>query len=956
MENQSLNSYIKSLTAGTSIVPEAFPNLIIRSCISEASESLNGPRYAAQDKNFSLVYEVRYNPVEVNDLDRSEYPNEEEEDGVQEDLHGRKSCWWTRQEERLRKLRLCARHHFPLVSFPQSIYLYANNTSTARTHPVVCSVEELCGLSLGDIVRSDWTLVQESVLNDVLETVEGFGKMTPVLPPHGNISADAIKQLLTVRETAVEMQHRSRWVVGDWLLTPPSEEHYDLMTTIADIEWMLTSTFSQLRIQRDASGTLLSASDLEARIGTMTSRLRDGLALRCGTSLSSACLRAGDALEDKEEVKKCLQIGVRGFNYNTQANTNSILEKTRFMTVKEKIVFHQNALRDEQQQLNRYRRKYAQLPPRPHPPSDEADYAIESQEYKPTDLGSPIIIKPSVFFGRSQGSRKGVSSGYGGASDGPIAEKYKDKKRKSKSGRRSEMGSSQSQKTKQLETPDNIREVVIDDIVELALMHEDQVFEMRKALEEESKLQRECVQSILMKVTSASSSRSRGGSGVNDFPLHSTSRGTNFREKASKPLFPPQLKNLFTFKTEGLYKGQVSSSSLLNTGRSTSSSRTPTVSRRRTLNSTLLVASRSTRSSSSGSTMSHMVSQSFDTSSTARISLSPREARINTARPQRTSRRLNRISGGWSTRDVSPGNSSVTSIAPKSVHTTSLPLFLSSMSTGRGAMSGGPTSVPLLSFTSSSKDPGPSTPGGSPYGKGLGNSSPQTILVQGRKDPGGGSTSHGGSPSLSSLSSSKPSSPKSPNARGPLSALLSHSGMPASSKESSTGVGGHNLTRASSSALLVSDELSLPFGESYSSFTPPSALRKGSIPSLRSSSRSSASPFASLPARLHPYSSAYSWSHVTSPHGTDYHHGRSRHVDPSLVENKDRGGSAIHVPKTIYVTRSHHHSRHPDDGPPNHAVCAERHHQPTTTNTTSDDAPDIGAPVGKEKKKNEPKS
>lgn len=918
MESQSLNSYTKSLTAGSNIVPDAFPNLIIRSCVSEASESLNGPRYAAQDKKSFLVYEVRYNPVEVNDLDRNDYPDVDEDD-AQTSFPAEQRCWWTRQEERLKQLRLCAQYHFPLVSFPQSIYLYANSTSTGRTHPGVCSVEELCGLSLGDIVRSGWTLVEESLFNDVLEAVEVFGKMTPVLPPHGNISADAIKQLLTVRETAEEMEHRSRWVVGDWLLTPPDEEHYDLFSTISDVEWMLNSTFSQFRIQNGISGTLLSASDIEFRIGVMTSRLRDELALRCGTSSSSAVLRAGDALENKEEVEKYSRIRTRPFRPTTKSNTHSSIEKTRSMGIKERIIFHQNALLEEQQQLNRYRRKYAPLPPRPHPRSEEADYGLESQEYKPKAWSAPIIIKPSAFFCPSHADGKGVRSG-----NRSSRRKYHKERKRGKGEDKEEQMHGQPQ-IKQLETLDTLRDVVVHDIAHVALEYKHHVAEKRRVLEEESRRQRECVQRILASSASVSPSRTRGST-ANDSPLcSSSSRFTEVRGKRTNLLFPPNLKNLFSVKSGPASESQDTGSSMLGTARSSSTSRIPTMSRRRTLNSTLAPTSHSTRSSSNVSSTSQPTLMNGCIRGPGRASSTPRESRRNTARPASAARRFTTMSR-WSTGEIIPGNTGSVNSSPNtasrgllasvSSSLSSSSLSSSSVAAGKGAWASTPTVTPPISFIPPSKDI-LSSPGGSFYAKTFGSSNAsQSMVVQGRKEMSG-SHSHSVS-GLSAVSLAFPSSPTSPDKRPSLSSGLAPSIIPCLPRES----GGHHPVHRSALHPATEDS-ALPANEGHASFSSFNVRREGSISSLHGSPKAYAPASTSLRPLLHPFLSTL----LNSQRCTQHHSGRPRHVD-TLSQPTDTASSVIHVPKTIHVHRHHHHHsphQHQSHDAPMYAVRTARY-------------------------------
>lgn len=880
MEKKSLNSYTKSLTAGSSIVSEAFPNLTIRSCISEASESLNGPRYAAQDKHTFFVHEVRYNTVEVSE-DTVVYPIEKEESPVKS-LTDRR-CWLDQQEERMRQLRLCAKYNFPFVSFPQSVYLYASPTNAGCTSPSICSVEEFCGLSLGDILRSGWTVVEESLLNDVLEAVEVFGKMIPVLPPHANISADAIKQLLMLREKAVEGQHRSRWVVSDWLLSPPSEEHYDLFTTISDIEWMLTSAFSQCHILNDATGTILSPSDLEYRIGTMTSRLRDELALRFGTS-SSTVLRAGDALENKEEVEKYLRAAIGEVNYAETPSVSSTVVTSSSMPIRDRLACHQNALRQEQQHLNRYRRKYAQLPPRPPSVSGEADYRLESEEYKPKELVSPIMIKPSALFYPSASVLKNP----------PLS--HADNPRTKRLSKRSKLGSRRRERQKKSatlreqqerdpsKTPEDIRELVIDDIVQLAIQYEEQAARKRRILEEEAKMQREGMCQIVLRSASCPSLHARGSADTDPTPRKGTSRVADARGKDGLRLFPAQLKNIFALKLDKLTDAHDMNSSVISSERSSTVARSNLASRRRTLNFSATVSPLSNRStsSSSSSVRNHPPPPAF-TGAVVRASSAPSGTRGSHSRPLSTGRRFPKLGGVANEELAANSRPSLKSSFPVTA------LSSAPLSNGWSVIAASATSVSPTSVVSSTKDSGLSV-GNSPYKKGRSSGTPKSMMAQARRE-----SSPPTVPAISNLSSSHFPSPRNTERLLSFWTNGSLSGVPPSSLKENIG---HAAVRLSSGSHSFSDGTALPTADGFPSVACSSYVRDASLASFPITRKK----YHSASTGLHHHVNSYHSSLRYSRHR--FHH-RSQRAHSSGVSGfqSSTKTNVLHVPKTIYVTR-----------------------------------------------------
>lgn len=437
------DGYVKSLS-GPPIPDEAFCNLVIRSCISEASNSRNGSRYAAQHGKTFDVYEVRYTPFTRKGDDAQRCGKLSAEDIAH-------------QHERIRKLREVAERRLPFLSFPHSIFIYDEG---GRHY--IASVEEFSGLSLGDIVRSGWGLIEESLFTDVLEAVEAFGKLSPLLPPHGNFSADAVKQLLTVREVTVEASQRSRWVVSDWLLSDV-DDNYDTSTFVLELETMLISTFSQLQVQSDSNDYFLTPGEMEKKIKAMTSRLREYLLDKFSGSSNLCWADLKNKFPDDESHK------VRKGAAQEVTSIDS-LEKTRCMTVKEKIAFHQAAQRDVQQQLNRYRRRHALLPPRPNQPM--IDFAKEMEVYSPKTMDSPVSAVPSAFLMLDDDD---------------------------------DLDSQNSFEQRMMESVS--RQQVVDDIVHLAVMYEDRVRRERKEKEEEIQSKRDALRSALARSAALGATR-----------------------------------------------------------------------------------------------------------------------------------------------------------------------------------------------------------------------------------------------------------------------------------------------------------------------------------------------------------------------------------------------------------------------------------------------------------------
>ncbi|KAG5498738.1 hypothetical protein JKF63_03026 [Porcisia hertigi] len=506
-----------SLATHSSIDYDLFPLLTVRSCVSEANESKNGPRFCAEDKMTGGAYEIRNRKLVL-----------EAEGGVAEDTGGSRTarqlspndlCTIKRQQERINALLTASAHCAvpPCVALPIDVYIQ-EQPSTGDTY--VASVDAFSGLSLGDIIRSGWGVMEESVFLEILNAVEAFGYASASLPPHGNLSSDAIKQLLIVRDGAWEARQPSRWVVSDWLLlSDDSVTSFDPQAFLGDLEWMLHSSFAQLHISMTAEqgSSLMPPYRVEQLVSETVDRIRAHLlGEEAGTQDSpfaagftpqpesrsqthvnifprsveaalsvvaeadlakaklpayrteDASLASTSPLHDISSQRASTSTGgmvefqvsgrappspphrhdlcglaagdrgTSGITANNGASSAALtipltasLEESqkstgpgtadgrdtgsegpcaaRDMSLKDKVAYHQAALRHEQLLVNKHRRKNAPLPPRPQPvhprgvssrpsvlqrPSDEDDYYY----YDPPSLTSPIKVKPSAYL------------------------------------------------------------------------------------------------------------------------------------------------------------------------------------------------------------------------------------------------------------------------------------------------------------------------------------------------------------------------------------------------------------------------------------------------------------------------------------------------------------------------------------------------------------------------------
>jgi hypothetical protein len=524
-----------SLKTPSRIDHELFPLLTVRTCVSEADESKNGPRFCAEDKMTGAAYEVRSRKLELlhEPQDEEAHSEPHNDDGTgkpqrsasQPLLSSSNLRIIRRQQARIDALLSAAAHGTapPSVALPIDVYIQ-EQPLTGDTY--VASVDAFAGLSLGDIIRSGWGVMEEQVFLEILNAVESFGYASASLPPHGNLSADAIKQLLIVRDGASEARQPSRWVVSDWLLlsseadgeaSPPqlttaaaAPREFDVESFMGDLEWMLHSSFAQLRISTSADGAFLAPAQVEEVINETVERIRAFLMQQAAerkmtTAMEAACTApdtgcaaagegavSGDVLASVEEAQKVgegastglspaqggssagTQLAAsaaapsvqtdpsnpsttstptkefaksRGAGNGTSPNRssprqlrdkdlgsrNNIDSTMRNMSLKDKMAYHQAALRNEQMLVNKQRRKNAPLPPRPTPAVTSARRAAftprsadeeEDADYNVPSTGLPIQVKPSAYLmqgrrGSTSGTFKGsIISGSGGGGGG----------------------------------------------------------------------------------------------------------------------------------------------------------------------------------------------------------------------------------------------------------------------------------------------------------------------------------------------------------------------------------------------------------------------------------------------------------------------------------------------------------------------------------------------------------
>ncbi|KAG5473230.1 hypothetical protein CUR178_03150 [Leishmania enriettii] len=602
-----------SLITHSSIDHDLFPLLTVRSCVSEADESKNGPRFCAEDKMTGSAYEIRSRKL---DLEAEVLAVGAAATGTGRMLSPNDLSVIKRQQQRINALLTATAHCAvpPCVALPIDVYIQ-EQPSTGDTY--VASVDAFSGLSLGDIIRSGWGVMEERVFLEILNAVEGFGYASASLPPHGNLSSDAIKQLLIVRDGASEARQPSRWVVSDWLLlSDDSVASFDAEAFVADLEWVLHSSFAQLHISTDTAqgNPLLPVSHVEELVSETVDRIRAHLLRQ--SAKAHSCLLAGKAIqppdagaltdanaspenteasasgvtdtdgtsarrpsdsnedgvstvfhvthESTTDLASTAAVGalepqgtapvgcaktvitetaaavsspntplaaslvsnnIRG-SRGAADNRDSAKEASSLagqMSLKDKVAYHQAALRNEQLLVNRHRRKNAPLPPRPQPvwaetrnprpllspsPSEEEFY------YDPPSLTSPIEVKPSAYL--MQGCRPSAN-GRGANSTRKLqsprsARTQNGESRTPREHSRSTTATPHSQQppvtSSSAASPDLLRERLLDNVVSLAMLNQRRRAQIHRLQQEAERRRREQRQQAL-----SLSTQPQGGSG-----------------------------------------------------------------------------------------------------------------------------------------------------------------------------------------------------------------------------------------------------------------------------------------------------------------------------------------------------------------------------------------------------------------------------------------------------------
>lgn len=397
----------QSLVTKSSVDASLLPLLTIRCCTSEAFESLNGPRFCAQDTLTGTAYEVRSVSQFISDADASVDDAGDVEERYSQRLHA------------LLHARASLPGPSPFLSFPSDANTVFDDASGVVT---VAVAESFCGLSLGDLVRCGWGLLEESVLRDILHVVEWFCYAAPLLPPHLNVSSDCIKRALDVRDGSAERVNPSRWVIGDWLLLctddSPDMDRPTFEGLLSDVEWTLHSSFLELNIAASSDGMFLSSTQVEQRISEVMDRVHmffdvelpdfsDRAKVRTVLAhklrfMTDTALLAADG-DDGDSLAGSL-LGRQSSAASPLTSATPLLDGLVLpldvppseMTLKEKLAYHQMMLRTEQAAITRQRRKTAPLPPMPQKMSFQS--AEEDAEYSLQFLSSPLQPTVGTFL------------------------------------------------------------------------------------------------------------------------------------------------------------------------------------------------------------------------------------------------------------------------------------------------------------------------------------------------------------------------------------------------------------------------------------------------------------------------------------------------------------------------------------------------------------------------------
>ncbi|ESS65328.1 hypothetical protein TCDM_06367 [Trypanosoma cruzi Dm28c] len=236
---------------------ELFPVLTLCNCISDAEESSNGARYSAQDKFTGCVYEVRCLPLKVS--------------GSKKEVERALGM----QQQRLDALVAASQRRNMLPSVLLPIDAYVQELAESKEYFVI-SVSSFAGLSLGDMIRSGYRLLEDADFKEILSCVEEYALESVRLPPHRNLTLNAILRQLALRPGTVEMSHSSRWAIGDWLLFAENTASITHEELVRDLEWLLYSAFSKLNVSCEGNGDVLRKDIVEMRISETIERIKRG--------------------------------------------------------------------------------------------------------------------------------------------------------------------------------------------------------------------------------------------------------------------------------------------------------------------------------------------------------------------------------------------------------------------------------------------------------------------------------------------------------------------------------------------------------------------------------------------------------------------------------------------------------------------------------------------------------
>lgn len=315
--------------------------LTLCNCLSDAEGSRNGARYSAQDKMTGCMYELRCLPVDLSN------PEEDMDTVVQ------------RHQPRLDTLILASQQRdvSSSVAFPIDVYFHR---LVDRNELFLVSVSAYTGLSLGDVIRSGCRLVEEADFGDILRCVEAYGLASTRLPPHGNLSLSALARQMIVRPGAAEVEHPSRWVVGDWLLLGENIAPTTPGDVVRDLEWLLYSAFSKLNVLSDSDGSVLRKEVVETRINETIEKIRKGLVNGVGCSRRAS---TGNMHADENAEQNTADLSGEKIALPSLLTPESTL--TRLTTkgsdsadeLLDRVALHRHKLSEEQQILQSYANK-----------------------------------------------------------------------------------------------------------------------------------------------------------------------------------------------------------------------------------------------------------------------------------------------------------------------------------------------------------------------------------------------------------------------------------------------------------------------------------------------------------------------------------------------------------------------------------------------------------------------